>query len=427
MSDVAARVDVDAKAGCGERSLLRRLWRLLPAAARVRLRQEAARLCAAALIAALWTVEPFVRLRFAQMIHTRIGHLATNTDIFVRRLRMNGRPPRTRYIFVAANTPDVANHELIALWKRHIPVIDRGPLNHFLRFIWPAFSRSRFVVDLPHRSTEYREFILVDPVVRLSASDEARGRNRLKEMGIGDNDWFVCFHNREAGYYSYTNPDGDYSYHDYRDSDVRNYLMAARLIAEKGGYALRMGAVVKDKLSDLGEARIIDYASRYRDEFMDIYLPAKCRFFVGTASGLAQVPLMFDRPIAYANCVPLCFLQHGKSSYFIPKLFRKAGDAAFLSFGEMQKIGAFDTMNRIGVDTAWYRAQGVEVVENPAEDIRDLCLDMFDLVEGRLAVAEARPIQKIYKDRFFGHDPDRVYAPDLGPRFALKYRALIEG
>jgi len=398
----------------------RRLWTLVPAPARVRVRIWIEAAAAGALWVALSMLEPFVKVRFIFMYCDRIGHLAMNNDVFVRRLQLAGNPTRTKYVFVGAG--DVANRALLALWKRHIHVIDSGIGMTLLRFVQPVFSGSRFVVEVPLQSVEYKEFALATAVCRLSTDDEKRGRERLYAMGLTDKDWFVCFHNRDAAYLRSALSAKNFGYHNYRDSNVSNYLGAARLIAERGGFALRLGAIVEDAL-DESEARIIDYATRFRDEFMDIYLSARCRFFIGTSDGLTQVPLLFDTPIAYANCIPIYTLHYGKASLFIPKQFKARGEDRFLTYAEMQSCGAFRP--GAGLVGEWYDERDLEIIENSYDDIRDLCEDMLDMQEGKPKAADAGELQRAYKDRFFGHDPDRTYAPDIGPRFALKYRELI--
>ena len=329
-------------------------WRLLPADARTRLRKALVKAGALLVTGAMTVIEPFVKVRFAMMIYKRIGHLTCNTDIFLRRLKIDGHPARTHFIFIAADTPNVANHDVVALWKRHINVLDRGFLSRFFRFVWPEFSKSRFVVRLTCTSEEYREFVLADSVVHLNAADERRGEAGLRKMGVPEGQWFACFYNRDVRYLTqvYGERSRYTSFHNFRDSDIQNFVPAAHLITEQGGYAIRMGALVQDRLDDIGDPRIIDYASRYRSEFMDVYLSAKCKFFLGDTAGLAQVPLLFDRPIAYTNSIPLWTLNPGRSSLTIPKLYRKAGEDRLMSFGELEALGAFDAKSR----PAWTRA-----------------------------------------------------------------------
>ena len=52
--------------------------------------------------------------------------------------------------------------------------------------------------------------------------------------------------------------------------------------------------------------RIVDYAlSAEKSPWMDVFLCARGRFFLGGASGLQLVPLTFGVPCAVANAAPM--------------------------------------------------------------------------------------------------------------------------
>ena len=69
-----------------------------------------------------------------------------------------------------------------------------------------------------------------------------------------------------------TNENHDWKYHDFRDSNIQNYIPAMENLSELGLYAVRMGAVVKGRLNTANPA-IFDYANcGKRTDFLDIYL-----------------------------------------------------------------------------------------------------------------------------------------------------------
>ena len=72
--------------------------------------------------------------------------------------------------------------------------------------------------------------------------------------------------------------------------------MACKYLASKGIFVIRMGAKVKNKLNYSNE-KIIDYATNgMRNEFMDIYIVAKCYFWITTDTGLDNVAKLFRKP-----------------------------------------------------------------------------------------------------------------------------------
>ena len=112
---------------------------------------------------------------------------------------------------------------------------------------------------------------------------------------------FICFHVRDSAYLNQSLPNQDWNYHAHRDASIHNYLLSVEKLVERGYYAVRMGSVVKEKLSYSNPA-IINYAENgKRSDFMDIYLSANCRFFLGSDTGLLIVPQLFKCPMIYTN------------------------------------------------------------------------------------------------------------------------------
>ena len=90
----------------------------------------------------------------------------------------------------------------------------------------------------------------------------------------------------------------DYSYHDYRNYNIDDFILASEELAKKGYFVFRMGVVVNKPLV-ANNKKIIDYTnSNLRSDFMDIYLGAKCSFCVSTGLGFDDIPHIFNRPVA---------------------------------------------------------------------------------------------------------------------------------
>ena len=95
-------------------------------------------------------------------------------------------------------------------------------------------------------------------------------------------------------------------------------------------------------------------------------------------------------------------------------------------FPELHAMGMFDSEHERPVtDIRTYDALGLEWRENSSVDILDFAVDMMDRLEGREPPPEARRLQEAY-ERFLPSGHQTRHAPKIGPRFALKHRALIE-
>ncbi len=371
----------------------------------------------------LWLVEPFRRIRLTHLWCARLGPLAFNTHGWVGRRRLDGPEPRTTRIFFGARP---ANAQLFAMWKRVLPIVESRLASAFYHYCGEMLSGTRFFRPLPQAFHDYQA-LCVQPVLSFTEQEEKRGRRLLTGMGMPEQAWFICFQARDPAFHQQRGQ-GDSGSH--RNCRIDNYLPAAHEISRRGGWALRMGAVVERPLPETGDSRVVDYATRHRSDFGDIYLLGKCRFLLCCGTGTESVPPLFGIPVAKANMMPLRPTPVGAGGLYIPKLIRPLAGGEPISFGVCAEMGAYiyDDRER---EKVWeypgrLEALGFTSEENGADDILDLCLDMLDQLDGVAPDPQAARLQALYQTRFFGHFPDAHLLPKIGSRFALKYRHLVE-
>lgn len=374
----------------------------------------------------LYLSEPFYRIRLGLLRYQRIGHLALNTDAFLRRQQLNGVPPRTFFLFAVY---DPANQQLLEMYKRYLHIWESRFFTR-LMFAWrPILSRTRFwePLDWTHLDRSGRIYELMNSThktLEFTPEEEARGRAELARMGIGEDDWFVPFHAREAAYFRHWRPEmaEHWDERDFKNCSVENYLKAAEYITERGGFAIRMGAFSEIPLPETGNPKIIDYATKYRSDFMDIYLCAKCRFFLASSSGLNAVSAVFDVPVAVANFyAPTGGIYHEYDLMTLRRI-RRRSDGKTVSFPEAINAGFFS--RNFGASAS----DGLEVFafeENHSDEILELCKDMFDKLDGIETPPEAAELQDRFVQEYLSHHPDGHLISKLGPTFAMKNKALL--
>jgi putative glycosyltransferase (TIGR04372 family) len=375
----------------------------------------------------LYLVEPFWRIRIGDLFDSRLGHLTTNTDLFARQLQIDGRPTRTTFVFISWNA---ANRYLLDMWRRHFVILESVWLKHAIFGILPLLERTRFFQPLPYTGKEHRTFSEVQPIVKFTSEEDEVGRKLLAEMGIGKDDWFVCFHARDVAYLENRvglgkppNIVRDVNQENIRNCSIFNYLKSAEWITQKGGFAIRMGEIVEHPLPT-SNACIIDYPVQFRSDFLDLYLISKCRFFFGCASGLHGVAYLFNSPFAGANFCPLEEIAVGNRSLYIPKLLHSQDPREPTQFSALKSKGLFNLPPETAHTPKFYADMDLYWVENSPDDILDLCKDMMDRLEGRAPPVGARLIQEAYRKLHDGPNDDD-FSSLIGPRFALKYQNLI--
>jgi len=142
-------------------------------------------------------------------------------------------------------------------------------------------------------------------VFRIPESHEPVLEEKLRDLGISADDWFVCTHAREHGFYvDLIGADREVyrpEVSDHRNVDIRTYFPAFDYIRSKGGIVVRMGDPSMTRID--GIHGVIDYPfTEHWSMLMDLYLVSKCRFFLGCSSGIsAEFTLPFGVPALITN------------------------------------------------------------------------------------------------------------------------------
>ncbi len=373
----------------------------------------------------LYLTVPFFRLRIVELTASALGHLVGNVDLHLRRRKLGRYDGDEVFVIFCDRAANQAVQRMIA---RHVLLVSDLTLNRLFVLVAPILVRTRFHEPLVMTDAMYRDYSSTGAVLGLTRQEEAHGVELLNRAGLGPEDWFVCIHARDPGFHQVVRRNLDSSYHDYRNSDINRYDLAASHILERGGKVVRFGRHMQAELRFGGEG-VFDLAN-CEDDLTEVYLAARTRFMLCGNSGVCHLALMFDTPFAMTNMVPYGDLPGRLNALYIPKLLRDRSSGEILDFRRLLEAGLIrgGRSGRLEYSlhvTETYEKLGLEWVENTADDIRDLCLDMFDMVDGREPPPGGREAQIHYRETFLSHIEGREYAGQLGPRFALKYRDLM--
>jgi putative glycosyltransferase (TIGR04372 family) len=208
------------------------------------------------------------------------------------------------YFFCSTNA--VANHYWLKLWKRKVNWIWGGSFLYYSMKYLRFFDHHRIPIH-SHKNLQHdtRALELLwnsnKTIISLTKEEVSKGDEILRSSGIDPNKKFICFHARDSQFLNKVLPSSDWSYHNFRDSDIDNYVEAVEKFLPDDFLAFRMGATVEKSITTEHRG-IIDYAcSELRSDFMDIYLAYKCYFFVVSSTGVSTLPEKFKKPIVYVN------------------------------------------------------------------------------------------------------------------------------
>jgi len=375
--------------------------------------------------------KPFVQFRLYRMVDSRIGHLAINPEMVrLKNTEHNKNSKKKEIIVYCSENWNCSNNALRKLFFRRALHL-RGPL------AWLALSLSRKLrifysfSSISNRSLSIDRFGLLGsdlPQLQFSPNERKIGNNFLHSIRVNELK-FVCLNVRDSVYL--TNILGEHIHkHDYRDSEIRTYILAAEALAEMGYTVFRMGANVKEPLVS-NHPRVVDYATNgMRTELLDIFLGAHCTFTISTGSGWDSVPTLFRRPIMFVNQLPV-FAPSVATLQTVThtKILLDSQTGSILSLQNLIDRGIAHRAN-----SQAYKDAGVEIRDLSSEELVEAVTEMAQRVEGTFVeTPEQKEMQAKLKHILSTHpklQPSPNYYPiraQFASCFLSRYPNFLDG
>lgn len=369
-----------------------------------------------------------IPVRVLRGVDGSLGHYVWFDDIY--RLQQLGWLKPYQCMVLPENR--VVNPTLMSYWSRHFSINESKetyqalkPLVPYLEFDFeedlcgPLQKYDNNYYRVINQAQEQWEKEARPPPLELTEEHKEKSWRTLERLGVPRTSWFVALHVRDDGF---TGKDAGSSV---RNSDIHNFTKAINFITEQGGWVIRLGDPKMVPMPNLPNT--IDYArSDVRSDWMDVFLLASCKFFVGTHSGPIWIPKSFGVPTLGVDWVPLTRLPWSGNSLVIPKLFKHKLTQQILTVEEM-----VDPNGKVGWgwgETALERA-GLEVIPNSAEEILEGVREMFQRVAGSFSSGiEEQTLQQRFQEVVYstaqrGLQGDRTAL--IPGHFLHKYRGLF--
>jgi putative glycosyltransferase (TIGR04372 family) len=277
----------------------------------------------------------------------RIGHLTCEPDSWLRQQSTDDNKEKNVLSLFICNG-EISNIAFFEILQRYMTIVE-SDFFHRLHRNSPQLLSDEFYRKMPYDliSVFYprkKADITVDKgvveqmimqvakiyatttqILELTCEENQKAKGYLKSIGIQYQDKFVCLHVRDSEYLN-QHSRKDYSYHDYRDTDIRNYLPAVKHLIAQGYRVIRIG-VSSNQFLDFSSESYIDMSQNgpsNESSLAEIYLIKNCQFFIGTTSGPASTAAVFDTPTLIVNSAPL-FHYYGVKSRSIFKHVKKNG------------------------------------------------------------------------------------------------------
>ncbi|MDC0453565.1 TIGR04372 family glycosyltransferase, partial [Alphaproteobacteria bacterium] len=239
---------------------------------------------------------------------------------------------------------------------------------------------------------------------------------KLYNLGIPKNSWYVCFHAREAGYSPH-----DENSHKFRNSLIEDYYKSMDYINSQGGYCIRIGDQSMKPI--IRKEGYIDYAiSEFKNDEMDLFIAANCKFFVGSASGALAMSGVFGVPLACANLAPLSHsFVRNKGDIGIPKLYKNINSGKLINFKEIMNR---DLSNFRNYDE--FINNNITLINNSEEDILNMVKEQYLLLNNNLNIDEIdielqNKFRRLFKKKHYSYFSESI----VSYSFLKKYRYLL--
>tara|TARA_Y100000588_G_scaffold395323_2_gene523404 strand:- start:10523 stop:11902 length:1380 start_codon:yes stop_codon:yes gene_type:complete len=354
-----------------------------------------------------------------------LGHLIN----YIKAGLLGWRPPGKLVMLVSDDT-QIANPCFLDYWRQYLTLITdpetidtlspmASHLEEPLSWGFSCNGQALFYPTAANLVANQWDIENRPPLMTLSTSDYKRGWKCLEDLGVPRDAWFVCLHVRDGGFYG----EGD-NRESYRNADIESYVMAIETIVAHGGWVIRMGDPNMKPLSPMDQ--VIDYAhSDVHTDWMDVFLAAQCRFFIGTSSGLAALPIAFGVLCVHTNYLPWVGMHFSGKDLFIPRMIWSTNESRLITFPEIMSSSLGQ-----GADQCSYDRLGVEILENKPEEINDVVSEMLMRLDGKISYTESDEqlqtrLRSLTSACAIGPNKVMINAR-IGREFLRKYAALLD-
>jgi len=390
------------------------------------------------LLHALWAVPvllairfltPFILIRVGAFSVWRIGHFVA--DVGQRKAESQVDRSRRRLdLWYLPSDDHCSNtywakitrrwfkvHSLVrylVFWNRILPVGKAHSMNS-------SGTHSRDINGLIHDSRDLNGFLENAKLSLPSTLDEeSTARRWMAQFGWEDGEPFVCLFVRDSVYLKTVYPDVDWSYHDYRDSDIQTYIQAIEYLTSQGIFVFRMGAKMGSRVEYL-HPKFVDYAfCPSRSDLLDVWLFANCSLCITTSSGPDVISDVFRKPILAVNFLPFHSYWSWSNALHYPKILQWKSSGKTLTLSEY--------LEQTHYETAGYARAGIEITALNSDQIYEAVREGWQRAVGAWPQTERETLlhekfRNIFKSHTTYKSFHKFFHPDS--RLALAFLSTV--
>ncbi|MDC7217505.1 MAG: TIGR04372 family glycosyltransferase [Spirochaetales bacterium] len=359
-------------------------------------------------------VSIFKPVRVAEIYSPRLGHLALDCETYLSEKEL-GRHDGFIDLFCFKDG-QVANPTLGILFSRQMHI--SKSFHYLLQAVKTFNLTQKHELLLNTRTISFaRDYECViqqtDTHVHFTPEELARGRREFTDLGLDHDRPHICLLGRDSAFLHQTMPASDGDMQEPRNMDISTFKAGAEELLRLGYNVIRIGSIVQEPL-EIEHPNFVDYAcSGKRNDFMDIYLPATCKFFVGVQSGPMHVANVFRIPCLRINVARLEVIEYcSPEDLALFKLIRSESSGQILSIPEIIDAGISKWPIENFADSEF------TVIDNTEDELLEAIKEMHLRVSGKWQpTEEEEKLQQHYRSYLKGSNYNTRFETPISAYF----------
>ena len=334
----------------------------------------------------IYSINSKFLIRFQFLQSTRIGHFAGNTELYLCEKEMKINTPKQKYIDLFY-CYEICNSQLHKMWKKKIKILPKW-------ILYPIFITNRFFskfffnlkkFEVGNNSDGDRDihnlYVRAKIHLKFTLDEKKKGEEYLAKFNLTKNSKFVAISVRDKTYLERLNISNNWDYHHYRNQDINVFKLATEELTRRGYHVFVMGSLGSNELKTQNK-KIINYGnSNLKSDFLDIYLSAKCTFFISAQTGLDAIPRAFRKPILTVISMVNEITEYSEKEFILIRPQLKIIENRILKLNEILSIPFKE--QEVTLENYKVKANDIKHLDSSPEEIRDITIEVMNRLEGK--------------------------------------------
>ena len=248
----------------------------------------------------------FFKIKIGKLDTSRIGNMYV-ADLYLIKKKIK----KINQLEVWVTDRKICNIQMYKMLDHNFKILN------FLKFYYDSLNflsiKINFFSKYITRLDLDKDFIYHNKLgtqMKLSKRDYKKAKILAKNFNIPKKSKIICIACRDSAYLKNSNLGSDFSYHNYRDTNINSFVPLIKKLIKKKYFVIRVGKTSKTRVK-IKSKYFLDYPfSKYKNDLLDFYFPKICNLWVGSNTGLDCLAIMLQKPIVLINLSPAGVILH---------------------------------------------------------------------------------------------------------------------